>query len=62
MSTHKYIGNNMNDMNDVLAVVLTSAHWLMAAHWPVDHCTNREHKIMVISLEQFPHMVGTYAM
>ena len=38
MSTYNYIENNMNDINDVLGVVLTSAHWLMAAHWLADHC------------------------
>ena len=44
MSTYNYIENNMNDINDVLGVVLTSAHWLMAAHWLVDHCTTTKKK------------------
>ena len=42
IGAYSYVENSMSNINDVLGVVLTSAHWVMVAQWPVDHCTDRE--------------------
>jgi hypothetical protein len=39
IGAYSYVEINMNNINNVFGVVLTSAHWVMAAHWPVDRCT-----------------------
>ena len=60
IGAYSHVENNVNNINDVLGVVLTSAHWVMVAHWWVDHCSsscpiNHNHIICFGAFLRAPH-------